>query len=320
MDTQAPTKPTITYNSGSNACTWQSNINISLSSSDNVAIYTYEIDYTGDGNANATTGANFIPGNGWHSHTNRFRAVDYAGNKSEWSDEVHIHQDTTTPTISCAVSSGTPGQNGWYLTDVYYTFTISGGSSLYVFHCWCNGELKAYNLTAGTTNTITVGPFTSSQDISYAAYAYNGLNASGGLNIRIDNTPPSARFTEIIHDTVNNYWCVRIQAADDQSSTLTYNLNNTYNKTDGPYSQGGSIASTTANVTQLGVTYKGETTCGFQLSVTDAAGNKTTTYCISCKVGKNPKLWTFYNAGEWCSGTSRAHQLYIVPDGTWSSF
>ena len=320
MDTQAPTKPTITYNSGSNTCTWQSNINISLSSSDNVAIYTYEIDYTGDGNANATTGTNFVPGNGWHSHTNRFRAVDYAGNKSEWSDEVHIHQDTTTPTISCAVSSGTPGQNGWYLTDVYYTFTISGGSSLYVFHCWCNGELKAYNLTPGTTNTVTVGPFTSSQDISYAAYSYNGLNASGGLSIRIDKTPPSARFTEIIHDTVNNYWCVRIQAVDDQSSTLTYNLNNTYNNTDGPYSQGGSIASTTANVAQLGVTYKGETTCGFQLSVTDAAGNKTTTYCISCKVGKNPKLWTFYNTGEWCSGTSRAHQLYIVPDGTWSSF
>ena len=100
VDAIAPTVPIINYNSGNGECIWENNINITLSASDNESgIDYYEIDYTGDGNANATTGANFIPNNGYSSCTNRFRAVDKVGNKSAWSQGVHIHMDTQMPTF-----------------------------------------------------------------------------------------------------------------------------------------------------------------------------------------------------------------------------
>ena len=98
MDTQAPGTTTISYNSGNGQCVWQNNINISLSASDNTGIAYYEIDYNSDGVADTTTGANFVPGSGWSSCDNKFRAVDHAGNRGAWSSSVHIHQDTTNPT------------------------------------------------------------------------------------------------------------------------------------------------------------------------------------------------------------------------------
>ena len=79
MDTQAPTTPTITYNGGSNTCSRKNNYNLTLSSSDNVAIAYYEIDHDNNGTAEHSTAANFVPGNGSRTGPDRFRAVDQAG-------------------------------------------------------------------------------------------------------------------------------------------------------------------------------------------------------------------------------------------------
>ena len=99
IDKTAPSVPTIKYNSGSNECKWENNINITLSSSDNLTgIAYYEIDWNGDGNANTTTGENFIPWNNWSSCNTRFRAVDGVGNRSAWTSSIHVHMDTQAPT------------------------------------------------------------------------------------------------------------------------------------------------------------------------------------------------------------------------------
>ena len=104
IDTAAPTVPTITYNSGSNECRWENNINITLSSSDSQSgVAYYEIDWNSDGIADTTTGSHFVPWNGYSSCGTRFRAVDNVGNRSGWTESVHIHMDTekpTTPTIT----------------------------------------------------------------------------------------------------------------------------------------------------------------------------------------------------------------------------
>ena len=98
VDKTAPTVPTVTYNSGSNSCSWKNNYNLTLNSSDSLSgVRVYQVDWTGDSASNSDVASNFIPWNGYSSCNNRFRAVDNAGNASEWTGVHHIHMDTEKP-------------------------------------------------------------------------------------------------------------------------------------------------------------------------------------------------------------------------------
>jgi hypothetical protein len=61
----------------------------------------YEIDWNGDGlsDRQIATDGKFVPWNGFDSCNVRFRAVDVAGNTSDWTDSVHMHMDTENPRI-----------------------------------------------------------------------------------------------------------------------------------------------------------------------------------------------------------------------------
>ena len=98
IDKTAPTIPTVTYNSGSNSCSWKNNYNLTLNSSDSLSgVRVYQVDWMGDNASNSDVASNFIPWNGYSSCNNRFRAVDNAGNISEWTGVHHIHMDTEKP-------------------------------------------------------------------------------------------------------------------------------------------------------------------------------------------------------------------------------
>ena len=98
IDKTAPTVPTVTYNGGSNSCSWNNNYNLTLNSSDSLSgVRVYQVDWTGDSASNSDVTSNFIPWNGYSSCNNRFRAVDNAGNISEWTGVHHIHMDTEKP-------------------------------------------------------------------------------------------------------------------------------------------------------------------------------------------------------------------------------
>ena len=100
MDTTGPSTPSITYNGGSNTCSWKNNYDLTLSSSDNIGVSYYQIDVDGNGTADSNINSNWIPENGFHSHNVRFRAVDHAGNVSAWTSNQHIHMDTEKPTFT----------------------------------------------------------------------------------------------------------------------------------------------------------------------------------------------------------------------------
>ena len=100
IDKTAPVGTSVRHNSGNGGCSWQNNINITLSASDNVGIAHYEIDWNADGNADGTTAANFVPWNNFSSDNVRFRAVDHAGNRGAWSGSIHVHMDTQAPWIT----------------------------------------------------------------------------------------------------------------------------------------------------------------------------------------------------------------------------
>ena len=143
VDKTAPTVPTVTYNSGSNSCSWKNNYNLTLNSSDSLSgVRVYQVDWTGDSASNSDVASNFIPWNGYSSCNNRFRAVDNAGNVSEWTGVHHIHMDTEKPAhtnwwwgtvnkdiaqlyiqttdnvgisrVQCPTSTATGGYNNWH--------------------------------------------------------------------------------------------------------------------------------------------------------------------------------------------------------------
>ena len=144
IDKTAPGATSITYNGGSNSCSWKNNYNLTLSASDSQSgVNHYEIDWTQDGNANRTTESNFVPENGFHTCTARFRAVDAAGNKGTWTESQHIHMDTQAP------SKVTMNLNGY-----------SSGS-------WTNG-----NVTQTASSSDNVG-------ISYYQYSHDGSSVAG---------------------------------------------------------------------------------------------------------------------------------------------
>lgn len=100
MDTENPSKTTTTFTNGGTSSYWQNGVSITLSATDNVNVKEYEVSYDGNGTVNATTGANFVPANGYNHTNTKFRAVDYAGNKGTWSDSVSIKYDNVKPTIT----------------------------------------------------------------------------------------------------------------------------------------------------------------------------------------------------------------------------
>ena len=143
IDKTAPTIPTVTYNSGSNSCSWKNNYNLTLNSSDSLSgVRVYQVDWMGDNASNSDVASNFIPWNGYSSCNNRFRAVDNAGNVSEWTEVHHIHMDTEKPVhtnwwwgtvnkdiaqlyiqatdnigisrVQCPTSTATGGYNNWH--------------------------------------------------------------------------------------------------------------------------------------------------------------------------------------------------------------
>ncbi len=99
IDNIAPSAVTVTYNGGSNTCSWKNNYNITLSATDyGSGLAKYQVDWNSDGVVDQEIASNnFVPPNGYSSCKIRFRAVDNAGNVGEWTSEQHIHMDTQAP-------------------------------------------------------------------------------------------------------------------------------------------------------------------------------------------------------------------------------
>ena len=184
MDTQAPGATSIKYNSGSNSCSWKNNYNLTLSSSDNVGIAYYEIDWTGDGNANTTTSSNFVPWSGYTSCNNRFRAVDHAGNRGPWTSSQHIHQDTTAPTCG-GWSGGSTSWTGGNRT-IYVGCNDTGGSG-------CAASSFSQTFTSNvkdTTSTIVIRDNAGNTAVcSSAVSVYVGKTSN--IYYRVKNGPSS---------------------------------------------------------------------------------------------------------------------------------
>lgn len=174
IDKIAPGATTITYNSGSNSTSWQNNISITLSATDTggSGISYFEIDSTGDGNANSSTLANFIPDNSFNSSNVRFRAVDNAGNRGPWSNKVQIYMDTESTSkveVKLQVTNVTTG----VIEGDYVSGTKTNKNVLQTFTATDNVGIEYYEYSHDGTNvagTISVNTWTIDTDGQWDFY------------------------------------------------------------------------------------------------------------------------------------------------------
>ena len=211
VDKTAPTVPTVTYNGGSNSCSWKNNYNLTLNSSDSLSgVRVYQVDWMGDNASNSDVASNFIPWNGYSSCNNRFRAVDNAGNISEWTGVHHIHMDTEKPVhtnwwwgtvnkdiaqlyiqatdnvgisrVQCPTSTATGGYNNWHWFDAVWD------SSKNAYRC---------DITPSTFGHYN-------QTYTTHLYMYDHAGNGGYYNATNANIPVNERFlrSEILSESI----------------------------------------------------------------------------------------------------------------------
>lgn len=115
-----------------------------------------------------------------------FRSTDNADN-TETAKSVNFNLDKTAP-VSSAVLSGTPGNNGWYVSDVKVTLSATDAGSA--------GVAATEYSTDGTTWKPYTAPVTISADgqttVSYRSTDNAGnLEAVKQISFKIDKTAPA---------------------------------------------------------------------------------------------------------------------------------
>lgn len=196
VDKEIPSEVVVSFNGGGNTCSFKNDYDIRLSASDTVSsLDFYEIDTTGDGNSNLTTNGQFVPENGFSSHTVSFRAVDKAGNRGPWSSQYHIHQDTESPTMVRIEAKTTDGATYSSGTLVNQAVKITGVGE---DNIGVTGYL--YSLDGVTWSTLTDSVTFENMDgtihVKALDEAGNRSSNEETIHIHSDTIGPSIRVTE----------------------------------------------------------------------------------------------------------------------------
>lgn len=197
MDKSKPSKTIVTYLGGSNTHKYQNNYKLQLESTDDIGVAYFEIDWNNDGIADTTTSSTFIPWDEFDKCNTRFRAVDIAGNKGEWSDENHIHMDTTAPEKTVVNLNGyTDGS--WTNKNVTQTYTSSDSLSGVDYYEYSYNKTKIEGTTKDSWEMKTDGKHilyaravdkAGNRGIWSEAYSINRDTVSPTCTLKVSNNP-----------------------------------------------------------------------------------------------------------------------------------
>jgi hypothetical protein len=188
IDSTTPaTTDSLTGTLGSAGWYTSATVNVTLSATDTTSGIANTF-YTIDGGAQrAYSGAFAVGGDG--SHTIAFWSVDAAGN-AETSHSHSFKIDSTRPSTTDIIS-GTPSNNGWYIsTSVSVTLTTTDATS--------GVAATHYTIDGGAQQTYTGSAFTVGGDGSHTI-AFWSVDGAGNTesshtdSFKIDGTPPSTR-------------------------------------------------------------------------------------------------------------------------------
>ena len=123
-------------------------------------------------------------------------AIDQAGNTSAPSNTVSVQIDKVVPTITAAFFSGTPGNNGWYRSNVVVRFTCAdiGGSGITAGACPADQTLSTESSSVSSTaQTVT-------------DRAGNISATSNVITVKIDKTAPTVSAAATIPPNGNGWY------------------------------------------------------------------------------------------------------------------
>ena len=218
-----------------------------------------------------------------------FRAYDVAGNYTESSTNIKV--DITAPSCSISVSSGTLGNNSWYISNVSLKLSHSDSDVK------CYGLGKSSNVTCGSTDTGTQSETTGTTWYGIVEdNAGNKATCKSSL-IKVDTTAPtvnlklvsssdtstsvySKSFTGTTSASISSWQNQLLKdyvTFSDSGSGISGNLTAGYNSP-GATSSNTTISSSNINTNRTSGSYSGVIVEGYrymEYSVSDNAGNKT---------------------------------------------
>lgn len=149
LDKQAPSITNVEYLSGESTTRWRNDHKIKLTATDDVAIAYFEVQ-TEYGNVSnvyydkTEGGFIFVPNNNFSSDNVKFRAVDVAGNKGEYSSVQKIHMDTQSP-VDLVVNTNGYVSGEWTNKDIDFEFSAS--DNLDIDHYEFTNDTYSSNIT-----------------------------------------------------------------------------------------------------------------------------------------------------------------------------
>lgn len=261
VDTITPTLSTsVSGTSGLNGW-YVSNVAITPSSGDaGSGLLALEVNADGGGYIPYTSPIVFTDG----IHTYQFRAMDIAGNITETAQQT-IQVDTITPSLSTSIS-GTSGSNGWYVSNVTITPSVSDSGS----------GLSAFVVsTDGSAYSTYINPVFFTEGVH--TYRFRATDYAGNITeisqqtIRVDTTTPTISLT-ITGTLGTNGWYISNVTVATQVSDATSTVGSVEAAADGG---AWSVAS------QLSLSDGLHT---YQFRVIDQAGNTTTVPLQNIKI------------------------------------
>ncbi|MBL8078007.1 MAG: Ig-like domain repeat protein [Anaerolineales bacterium] len=261
VDTITPTLSTsVSGTSGLNGW-YVSNVTITPSAGDaGSGLLALEVNADGGGYIPYTSPIVFTDG----IHTYQFRVLDTAGNITETAQQI-IQVDTVTPSLSTSIS-GTSGSNGWYVSNVTITPSVSDSGS----------GLSAFVVsTDGSTYSTYINPVFFTEGVH--TYRFRATDYAGNITeisqqtIRVDTTTPTISLT-ITGTLGTNGWYMSNVTVATQVSDATSTVGLVEASADGG---AWSVAS------QLSLSDGLHT---YQFRVTDQAGNSTTVPLQNIKI------------------------------------
>lgn len=202
-------------------------------------------------------------------HTIQFRAIDNAGNVTETALQ-SVNVDTTAPTLNLA-TTGTMGQNSWYVSAVTLTPTASDATSgLYSLEVTTDGNTWS---SVSAPLILTDGVYT----VQFRATDNAGnISQTPSQQVKIDATTPSLSLN-VSGTRGQNDWFISSTTVTPNASDAGSGINKTEAKIDnGTWS----IVNSSASFVDGVHTY--------QYKVTDNAGNVTETPSITMMVDTVP--------------------------------
>ncbi len=127
------------------------------------------------------------------AHSFQVRAQDAAGNLDPTPASFSWSIDTSAPLITPDVS-GTLGLNGWYVSDVVVSWSVSDPGS---------GISSSTGCGASTLSSDTTG-----STLTCSATNAAGLSSSASVSIKLDKTAPSSQLAVIAGTPGSNGWYV----------------------------------------------------------------------------------------------------------------